>query len=249
MSKDFMLSIDESKAKKYDEFRSDWIKYNRTHVSRVYPSAKRMDSSNFSPITAWSRGCQLVALNFQTADAPRRLNDGRFRQNGNCGYVLKPEILISDGVPPASPIRLNIQVLCGFCLPKSKGDKKGECIDPYVQVSVFDISPNGGREKANEKYTQPVYKNGFNPIWVHDPFKFKIENPAIAMLQFTVWDRDVASSDDFIGSASIPVSCIREGYRSVHLFDANNKRNGAFECASLLVDVEMKRKSQEIKMW
>eukprot|EP00554_Chaetoceros_debilis_P015381 CAMPEP_0194111410 /NCGR_PEP_ID=MMETSP0150-20130528/10413_1 /TAXON_ID=122233 /ORGANISM="Chaetoceros debilis, Strain MM31A-1" /LENGTH=867 /DNA_ID=CAMNT_0038800829 /DNA_START=238 /DNA_END=2838 /DNA_ORIENTATION=+ len=246
-SKDCMLSIDESRARKLCRIESmnknGWLSYNNSHLSRVYPSGKRIDSSNFSPITAWSRGSQLVALNIQTPDYARRLNDGRFRQNGNCGYVLKPDSLRLQDHQASNPVLLSIKVLCATCLPKSKGDKKGECINPYVNVSVYDIPRNGGKENAMSHHTQHVTKNGFNPIWFHEhPFKFKIENTDVAMVQFSVWDRDVAYaiSDNFIGSASIPISCIREGYRSVQLYDANNKRNGAFECATLLVEVKWK---------
>ncbi len=255
MMKDCMLSIDESKARKLCRFkdqqdRTDWVQFNHTHLSRVYPSGKRLDSSNFSPMTAWSRGCQLVALNIQTPDTSRRLNDGRFRQNGNCGYVLKPDILRLRDEPRPSPLTLSIKILCGTCLPKCKGDKRGECINPYVIISVHDIPIDGGKENVMVHTTPHVSKNGFNPIWHQEhPFRFKIENPDVAMLQFSVWDKDVAYADNFIASSSIPLSCVREGYRAVHLFDANNKRNGAFECASLLVEVKFKKKAEEIKMW
>jgi len=79
-----------------------------------------------------------------------------------------------------------------------------------------------------------------------DDFKFKVQNPDVAMLQLTVWDKGVTS--DFIASSSIPVSCIREGYRGVKLFDENHTRSGPFECASLLIDVKIK-KGQDVKMW
>lgn len=36
---------------------------------------------------------QIVALNYQTSGLPMRLNDGKFRDNGGCGYLLKPEVL------------------------------------------------------------------------------------------------------------------------------------------------------------
>lgn len=248
-SKDCMLSFDESKARKYcrNGMRKGWVEYNQTHLSRVYPSGKRVDSSNFSPMTGWSTGCQLMALNFQTCDAARRLNDGRFRQNGNCGYVLKPPSL-NDSVT-LEPIKLSIRVLCGTCLPKPKGAKKGECIDPYVQVSLYDIPRNGGREIVTNYSTHHVHKNGFNPIWVQDSsFKFKVLNPDVAILQFTVWAKDAMTASDFIGSSSVPISCIREGYRSVRLFDSNNKQNGAFVRASLLVEVKMKQ-GEKIVMW
>lgn len=47
--------------------KSDCIlEYNRTALTRVYPSGARVDSSNFDPCPAWKLGCQMVALNFQT---------------------------------------------------------------------------------------------------------------------------------------------------------------------------------------
>ena len=33
-----------------------------------------------------------VALNYQTQDLPMDLNDGKFRQNGRAGYILKPRV-------------------------------------------------------------------------------------------------------------------------------------------------------------
>jgi hypothetical protein len=35
----------------------------------------------------------LVALNFQTGDISMSLNHGRFTDNNQCGYILKPAIL------------------------------------------------------------------------------------------------------------------------------------------------------------
>lgn len=62
-----------------------------------------------------------VALNFQTAGLEMDLNDGLFRQNGCCGYVLKPDFMrdantqFSPDKPEErqgyKPLRLSIQVL------------------------------------------------------------------------------------------------------------------------------------------
>ena len=55
----------------------------------------------------WRCGVQMVALNFQTVDTFMHLNQGFFRQNGGCGYVLKPAILRREDpgfdVPPFDP--------------------------------------------------------------------------------------------------------------------------------------------------
>ena len=41
-------------------------------------------------------GAQMVALNFQTKDKELQINQGWFLQNGGCGYVLKPNILLQE---------------------------------------------------------------------------------------------------------------------------------------------------------
>jgi hypothetical protein len=43
--------------------------YHFRQLSRVYPSGKRLDSSNFDPQPMWNAGIQLVALNYQSNGA------------------------------------------------------------------------------------------------------------------------------------------------------------------------------------
>lgn len=45
----------------------DFIRYNRKALSRIYPKAQRMESSNYDPYPLWAVGCHMVALNYQTA--------------------------------------------------------------------------------------------------------------------------------------------------------------------------------------
>ena len=61
--------------------------YSHQQLSRVYPKGSRVDSSNYDPQPMWNAGSQMVALNFQTADKPMQLNEGKFLQNGRsvCG--------------------------------------------------------------------------------------------------------------------------------------------------------------------
>ena len=266
--------------------RRDWVSYNRTHISRIFPSGARVDSSNYNPIPAWSAGCQMVALNFQTSETPPlRINDGRFRENGGCGYVLKPPGLLGGGgggggqgererEPPrrhmaSTAVGLTVRVLTGSCLPKPKGRRTGECIDPYVRVEVFDADPDpmiaggggagigggiggggaGGGDVVRTAYqTSPAGRNGFFPIWDQEDFNFDVGNGDVAVLQLTVWERKEGPgrSPDFIASASIPLTCLRQGYRSVRLYDANNTQSGAFDFASLLIKVQMKKVAEEI---
>ena len=71
--------------------------FNKTHITRVFPSKHkklRTRSNNYNPVLAWSLGCQIASINQQLCDAFVLVNDGRFRTNGSCGYVLKPELMI-----------------------------------------------------------------------------------------------------------------------------------------------------------
>ena len=221
--------------------RYEWTIYNQSHCSRTYPAGSRVDSSNYLPILPWSVGCQMVALNFQTNDQALRLNDGRFRENGGCGYVLKPSSLLKMQEPttsPRVPLKLSIRVVSGACLPKPKEQKAEECIDPYVKVVLYDVK-NGYKDTVTSFNTNVVYNNGFFPIWNEDKFTFSVENSSVAMLQLSVYDKDVlATSDDFVASASIPVSCLRKGLRSVKLFDVSGTKSGAYDFASLLIEVK-----------
>lgn len=46
---------------------SDFLRYNRKALSRIYPKGQRVDSSNYDPYPLWAMGCHMLALNFQTA--------------------------------------------------------------------------------------------------------------------------------------------------------------------------------------
>jgi len=37
------------------------VKYNKNHVSRIYPKGTRISSSNYNPMVGWSAGCQMVS--------------------------------------------------------------------------------------------------------------------------------------------------------------------------------------------
>ena len=88
-----MSSFGESKTNKILEDRekgSQFAEYNCKQISRIYPGAKRQDSSNLKVVEPWTAGCQIVALNYQTDDRQNLLNRAMFAGNGGCGYRLKP---------------------------------------------------------------------------------------------------------------------------------------------------------------
>lgn len=221
-----------------------WVEFNRTHLTRTYPESA---SRNYNPILPWALGCQFVSMNF-LRNRFMLLNDGRFRENGGQGYVLKPEYLcnatedtrqIDSPLNIVHPKQLSIRILSGFCLPRPSEKKSSSTVNPFVKVSLYDASPSALLPSPVFR-TQVVEGNGLNPVWVQDVATFSCLAPSVAMVLFVVYDHCyVTKTDLFIGASAMPVSCIREGYRCVSLFDSNNARSGAMKHASLFIKVKI----------
>ncbi|KAM3607652.1 uncharacterized protein V6R79_011356 [Siganus canaliculatus] len=235
-----MSSFSESKAKKLTkETGADFVQYNTRQLSRIYPSGLRTDSSNYNPQELWSVGCQIVALNFQTAGLEMDLNDGLFRQNGGCGYVLKPDFMRDSNTQFSlekpeeragyRPLRLSIQVISGQQLPKVN-QKEGSIVDPLVRVEIYGAPQDQAKEETNH-----INNNGFNPLW-NETLNFVVHTPELALVRFVVEDYDKASRNDFIGQFTLPFTCIQEGYRHIHLL---SKDGTAIPPSSLFINISI----------
>uniref|UniRef100_A0A8C8RQZ9 Phosphoinositide phospholipase C n=1 Tax=Pelusios castaneus TaxID=367368 RepID=A0A8C8RQZ9_9SAUR len=217
-----VCSFNEVLANKYaNENPGDFVNYNKRFLARVFPSPMRIDSSNMNPQDFWKCGCQIVAMNFQTPGLMMDLNIGWFRQNGNCGYVLRPAIMreevsffsanTRDTVPGVSPQLLHVKIISGQNFPKPKGSgAKGDVVDPYVYVEIHGIPAD-----CAEQRTKTVHQNGDNPIF-DESFEFQINLPELAVVRFVVLDDDYIG-DEFIGQYTIPFECLQTGYRHVPL--------------------------------
>ena len=228
--------LEQMAGKSREENMLNFKKFTSSNLCRSFRSWKESKLSsklNSDPLFQWSLGCQLVALNYSTYDEHLLKADGRFRRNGSCGYTLKPEFLrVYDSVPER-PESWKINVLCGSCLPTPDPKQSNSAfINPFVKINIF-----GGdqEQRKGEHITKTVEKNGLNPVF-DDMIGviFKATNPSLAILAFTVWNK-TEEGEELIGGSSMPVSCIREGYRSVPLFDKQNTRAGAFAYSCLLV--------------
>jgi len=232
-----MSSFGETKSEKLlGKAAANWVEYNTRQMSRIYPAGHRVNSSNYDPVPHWCAGSQIVALNYQTGSAPMQLNDGLFRDNGRSGYLLKPACLRAPGFDPDQPgpprQKLVVHVISGSQFPKPEGAHKGEVIDPYVVVEVTGVAPDRRQCK-----TAVIDDNGFNPIF-DETFEFDICQPELAILNLCVMDKDL-DADDFIASAALRVTAVRQGFRSVTLRDARGHRQGLFQFASLLCRFEL----------
>jgi Ca2+-dependent lipid-binding protein len=122
----------------------------------------------------------------------------------------------------------------------SNANLQKQSINPFARVTLYDGSPATLLSPPSFA-TKVVKGNGLNPVWNdREAAKFSCMNPSVGMLLFVVYDHcDITKTDVFIGASAIPVSCLREGYRCVSLYDSNNTRSGGMRFASLLIKVKI----------
>lgn len=94
----------------------------------------------------------------QTCGEDMDLVNGLFSINGNCGYVLKPKLLL-DGIDPRisreqKPKVMRVAVICGQYLPKSEPGGS-DVVDPYVSVEMFGIAADESKSR-----TRAIRNNG-----------------------------------------------------------------------------------------
>ncbi|KAH8075192.1 phospholipase [Aureococcus anophagefferens] len=87
----------------------------------------------------------------------------------------------------------------------------GSASDPYVRLAVVERSPRGSqRERASNATdvarTETVWRGGDNAVWPDNSHCLYVRDPAAASL--AVYDEDVASDDDLLGVAELPLSDI-----------------------------------------
>ena len=168
-------------------------------------------------------------------DKNMQVNQAFFEANGQCGYILKPPSIQEDSqTTTRPPVCLNIKVISAQQLPKARGNISNTVIDPSVDVEIIGVPLD------NAKYrTRAISSNGFNPVWKQE-FSFKIEMPEMAFLRFQVQD-----SSSPVGSFSIHLPNLEQGYRHVPLYDW---KGHLMRFSSLFVYIQKKTPSS-LKDW
>ncbi|XP_071092076.1 1-phosphatidylinositol 4,5-bisphosphate phosphodiesterase gamma-1-like isoform X2 [Haliotis cracherodii] len=192
--------------------------YNCYQLSRIYPKALRITSDNYDPVPMWTSGCQMVALNYQTPDKPMQLNQGWFRQNGKCGYVLKPPCMREAYFNPfdlrtlstVPKLSLTITIHCGRLLTV------GACLRPFIVMEVMGIPIDNKRIRTGLREEN----NGLTPVWDDEAHVLDIVCPPMALLRFELCSDNEVIDQKVLAQATIPVLALRAGFRSVPLQNA-----------------------------
>lgn len=217
------------------------ISHNRTHLTRAYPAATRVFSTNFLPHRFWAVGIQLVACNWQTHDLAMELNMAFFNQNGRSGYILKPPPLRIKGKEKEAATKmhkyeLDISIISIQQLPKLSVEDDDAGIDPCVEVQVISPVPNSSCSsppQSTKRRTKVVKGNGFNPVY-HEEFKISFQAPGemldLCFLRLLVIDAGYGSGnsgkeeDGVIGKVSVSLGCLQPGYRHLPLHDDSGQQ-------------------------
>ncbi|NWU80665.1 PLCZ1 phosphodiesterase, partial [Onychorhynchus coronatus] len=229
-------SIGEAKARKFVKHSAkEFISHTTRFITRIYPRGTRMTSSNYNPQEFWNVGCQMVALNFQTPGTQMELQDGKFLDNGGCGYVLKPEFLRDRNTTftpknvgaYSKPMSLSIRLISGHQLPPSSLSKTNKA-DPLVQIEIYGVPEDQAKKKSSV-----VKSNALCPKW-NETFSFNIQVPELAMIRFCVEDEVSLVNNEFLGQYTLPVLSLNTGYRNIPLLTRDGIK---IESASLFAHV------------
>ncbi|KAM5334996.1 1-phosphatidylinositol 4,5-bisphosphate phosphodiesterase zeta-1 isoform 1-T1 [Glossophaga mutica] len=229
-------SIGESTARKLSKLKaSEFVLHTSNFITRIYPKATRADSSNFNPQQFWNIGCQMVALNFQTPGLPMDIQNGKFLDNGNSGYILKPQFLrdtetdFNPNKTPedSNPVTLMIRVISGIQLPPSSFSSSNKA-NTVVIIEIFGV-PND----QIKQQTRVIKRNAFSPRW-NETFTFIIQVPELALIRFAVENQNLITGNEFLGQYTLPILCMSKGYRHVPLFSRTGE---SLEPSSLFIYV------------
>ncbi|GAB2216411.1 hypothetical protein Droror1_Dr00024184 [Drosera rotundifolia] len=208
---------------------SDVVRFTQKNILRVYPKGSRIGSSNYKPMVAWSHGAQMVAFNMQGYGKYLWLMHGMFRSNGGCGYVKKPDILISKGphdevfdpygsLPMKKTLKVRVCMGDGWRMDFSKTHFDSYSPpDFYVKLYIVGVPADCAKNKTK------IIEDDWSPVWDQE-FSFPLTVPELALLRIEVREYDMSEKDDFGGQTCLPVLELKRGIRAVPLFDKKGEK-------------------------
>ena len=178
------------------------ISATKIRLIRAYPGGERQLSGNFNPVPALNTGIQLVALNHQTKDENLELLNCVFRENGDTGFALKPEIL-RTGTQSVPGKRISIEII-EENIPKKHS----------VNLKVFD---------GLKKVTTTTLKKGKKT-------ELQVHTPELAYMIFKLKKKKFFGlKNDTKACYAIPITKLLEGEKELELSYATLKINVKIE--------------------
>eukprot|EP00300_Choanocystis_sp_HF-7_P030228 c39011_g1_i1.p1 GENE.c39011_g1_i1~~c39011_g1_i1.p1 ORF type:complete len:724 (-),score=121.50 c39011_g1_i1:54-2225(-) len=201
-------------------------KLTQRHLLRIYPHARRIDSSNFDPFSAWLLGAQLVAINWQTPGIPLWVYNGFFMANGGCGFVHKPSWMLGDKAIDLNnmPVRqmLSIHIHSARCIGHHFPQEN------FVQVDLYGIPKDTCTRRTR------VRKGRDACTWdevVHIPVRCSEMAVLLVMLRC----KEVVT-----GHVAIPLNGITLGRYAFPLLDKYCRPHNSRRNLALVLDIQLR---------
>ncbi|XP_058748203.1 phosphoinositide phospholipase C 2-like isoform X1 [Vicia villosa] len=216
------------------------VRFTQKNILRVFPKGTRIDSSNYNPLIGWVHGAQMVAFNMQGYGRSLWLMHGMFRANGGCGYVKKPDFLLTTGpdnkvfdpkakLPVKTTLKVTVYMGEGWYY-----DFKHTHFDQYSPPDFYTrVGIAGVPNDSIMKKTKAIEDNWL-PTW-NEVFEFPLTVPELALLRIEVHEYDMSEKDDFGGQTCLPVSELRSGIRAVSL---HSQKGDKYNSVKLLMRFE-----------
>lgn len=108
----------------------------------------------------------MIALNYQTGDKSMQLNQAKFRENGYCGYILKPKFMTRDDFNPYEKYSLYDQQMYTMYL-KIIGARHlirsgRSTTSPFVEVEIVGAEFDSGIKLTTKTICKKFNSKFFN---------------------------------------------------------------------------------------
>uniref|UniRef100_A0A803LXE0 Phosphoinositide phospholipase C n=1 Tax=Chenopodium quinoa TaxID=63459 RepID=A0A803LXE0_CHEQI len=207
-------------------YASDIVKFTQRNLLRIYPKGTRFFSSNYDPFIGWTHGAQMVAFNMQGYGKYLWIMQGMFRANGNCGYVRKPDFLLSDEPFNPNIIERPLKMILKIKLYMGYGwhlEFRRTHFDPFSPPDFFTkVAICGVPADIKKDKTRPI-EDQWVPMW-NKEFEFPLTAPELALLRIEVREHDLDGRHAFGGQTCLPVLELQSGIRAVPLFGKKGQK-------------------------
>eukprot|EP00300_Choanocystis_sp_HF-7_P004975 c13810_g2_i1.p1 GENE.c13810_g2_i1~~c13810_g2_i1.p1 ORF type:complete len:809 (+),score=199.21 c13810_g2_i1:105-2531(+) len=208
-------------------------KITQRHLLRVYPHARRLDSSNYDPFAAWLVGAQIVAMNWQTPGVPMWVYKGFFLTNGGCGFVRKPSWLMSDNPPDVNEMPITQMLSVQILSARNMGHRFAQ--DNYVQVDLYGVP------KDTCSFRTTTAKGIDACTWddvIHMPVRCVDFGVLLVMLRY---------KEVVVGHVAIPLASLKQGIFAFPLLNKYCKPHVSRKNISVVLDIQLRPATGNLK--
>ncbi|RCI08742.1 hypothetical protein L249_4726 [Ophiocordyceps polyrhachis-furcata BCC 54312] len=229
----------------------DVFVHNKNYFMRAFPAGRRIDSSNPDPSLFWRKGVQMVAMNWQQVDEGMMLNEGMFAGEKGwvlkpAGYRSADKAVDSqDMAAPGRTLDLEFTIYAGHNLPTNSGGgggggggddvehahaRSGSTIRPFVKVELHvekassSMDSGGGDPLKQRTKAQKTNHPNFGPSGTTIKFvnvAKVVEELSFIRLKIEDESRSGIVSSPLLAWACIRLDRLRQGYRIIHLMNAD----------------------------